>query len=158
MRHISSVFCPAAVVLVLSACGAQAAPGRAPATSASPPSVFPLTITRTGGIAGFQDVLMVDSEGLVTVTQKAQVRRQCRLTPEATRRLTTAASTVLWTHLSPGSTSASFPDDMVTMVASPAGGPVRLEDPQAGAGGPVLNELLVDLSGGRSASGQCKPV
>jgi hypothetical protein len=120
--------------------------------------VFPLKITRTGGIAGFQDVLVVARDGLVSVTQKAQVQRQCQLTPEATKRLTTAASTVPWPHLIPGSTTASFPDDLVTMVTSPAGGPVRLEDPQVTAAGLVFAELVNDLSGGGSTSGMCKPV
>jgi len=47
---------------------------------------------------------------------------------------------------------------MVTMVASPAGGPVRLEDAQVSAAAPVLTELVNALNGGRSASGMCKPV
>lgn len=158
MRHISSVFSSAAVVLILSACGAQTAPGSASATSASPPSVFPLTITRTGGIAGFHDVLVVTRDGLVSGTQKGKAQWQCKLTTEASTQLTTAASKVPWPRLTPSSTSAAFPDDMVTMVVSAAGGPVRVEDPQVGAAGPVFTELVTDLSAGRSASGQCKPL
>ena len=129
-----------------------------PSTIASQPSFFPLTITRTGGVAGFQDVLVVASDGLVSVARRGKTQRQCRLTPEATKRLTTAAAQVPWTHITPGSTSASFPDDLITMVLSPTGGPVRVEDPQVGAAGPVFNELANDLNGGRSASGMGKPV
>jgi hypothetical protein len=103
-------------------------------------------------------VLIVSGDGLVSVTQKGKAQRQCRLTSEAARRLTTAASTVPWTRLTPGSTTAAFPDDLVTMVKSPAGGPVRLQDPQVGAAGAVFDELVNDLNGGRSASGMCKPV
>jgi hypothetical protein len=47
----------------------------------------------------------------------------------------------------------AFPDDMVSMVLSPLGGPVRLEDPMVGAAGQVFQELLNDLSVGTTASG-----
>ncbi|MHB8186545.1 MAG: hypothetical protein ACYDDU_10775 [Dermatophilaceae bacterium] len=154
MRHLTRVLCSTASVLIMAACGSQGSTS----TNASQPPVFPLTITRIGGVAGFHDVLVVASDGLVSVTQKGKAQRQCRLTPEAAKRLTTAASQVPWPRITPASTQPSFPDDMVTMVMSPAGGPVRLEDPQVGAAGPVFNELVNDLNGGRSASGMCKPV
>ncbi len=126
--------------------------------SKSQPAVFPVTITRTGGIAGFHDVLVVSGDGLVSVTRKGQEPRQCRLTPVALERLTTAASQVPWSRVTPAGTRPSFPDDMVTMVLSPAGGPVRLEDPRVGAGGQVFHELLNDLHGGPAASRMCTPV
>ncbi|MHB8275442.1 MAG: hypothetical protein ACYDC9_11870 [Dermatophilaceae bacterium] len=154
MRHLTRVLCSTAAVLTMAACGSQSSTS----TNASQPPVFPLTITRIGGVAGFHDVLVVASDGLVSVTQKGKAQRQCRLTPEAAKRLTTAASQVPWPRITPASTQPSFPDDMVTMVMSPAGGPVRLEAPQVGAAGPVFNELVNDLNGGRSASGMCKPV
>jgi hypothetical protein len=141
----------------MAACGSPSSSPRAPQPQPQP-SAFPLTITRAGGVAGFHDVLVVGSDGLVSVTQKGKAQRQCRLTSEAARRLTTAASTVPWPRLTPGSTAAAFPDDLVSMVTSPAGGPVRLQDPQVGAAGAVFDELVNDLNGGRSASGMCKPV
>jgi hypothetical protein len=116
-----------------------------------------LTITRAGGIAGFHDVLVVTSDGRVSVTRKGKAQFRCRLTPGAARRLTTAASEVPWPRLTPGVTKPSFPDDLVTSVMSPAGGPVRLQDPQVGAAGRVFNELVNDVSGGRSTSGMCAP-
>jgi|SRR5680860_179896 len=153
MRQRVRVVCCTAAVAAMTACGSQS-----PSNSPSPPSVFPLTITRDGGVAGFHDVMVVTSDGLVSVTQKGKAQRQCRLTPEAAKRLTTAASQVPWPHITPGKTTAAFPDDLVTMVLSPAGGPVRVEDPQIGAAGPVFNELVNDLNGGRSASSMCTPV
>jgi hypothetical protein len=153
MRRITSVLCSATAVLTVVACGSPSSSPGAPQ-----PSVFPLTITRTGGIAGFHDVLVVTADGLVSVTPKGKALRRCRLTSEAAGRLATAASTVPWSRLTPGSTGPAFPDDLVTMVRSPAGGPVRLEDPLLGAAGPVFNALANDLNGGRSASGMCAPV
>ena len=157
MRQLVRVICCTAAVAAMTACGSQG-PANSPSTSPSQPSVFPLTITRVGGVAGFNDVLVVTSDGLVSVTQKGKAQRQCRLTPEAAKRLTTAASQVPWPHLTPGKTTAAFPDDLITMVLSPSGGPVRVEDPQVGAAGPIFNELVNDLIGGKSASGMCTPV
>lgn len=153
MRHPALAPLCLAVAVATTACGFAKAP-----PSMSQDAVFPLTITRVGGIAGFHDVLIVNEDGLVSVTQKGKAPRQCRLTPEAARRLAKAASTVPWPRLTPGSTGPAFPDDLVTMVRSPAGGPVRLEDPLVGAAGRVFNELVNDLNGGRSASGMCAPV
>jgi hypothetical protein len=114
---------------------------------------FPLTVTRTGGIAGFQDVLVVAADGLLSVTLKGQQQPQRQLTPDAVNRLTTAAFQVPWPRITPASGQPAFPDDMVSMVLSPLGGPARLEDPMVGAAGQVFQELLNDLSAGTTASG-----
>lgn len=162
MRHLPRVLCSWAALMALSACGSQSAstgPGSATTpTSGSRPSVFPVTLTRTGGVAGFHDVLVVSADGLVSVTGKAQLQRQCRLTADALEQLTTAVAAVPWPRLTPSSTAASFPDDLVTMAQSPAGGPVRLDDPQVGAGGPQLEALLTDLGGAPGASTMCRPI
>jgi hypothetical protein len=137
--------------------GAPQAPGASTA-SESPPArraVFPLTITRTGGFAGFQDVLVVARDGRVTVTRRGLLQR-CRLTPVAVRRVATAASLVPWARLTPDRGQARFPDDMVMMVRSPAGGPVRLENPRVGAVGRVFQELISDIGGGPAESRMCK--
>ena len=153
MRHPAlAPFC-LAVAVATTACASPKGP---PGTSQ--PAVFPLTITRIGGIAGFHDVLIVNGDGIVSVTQKGRTRWQCKLTPGAAKRVETAASAVPWPRLTVNSTSAGFPDDLVTLVQSPAGGPVRLEDPQTGAAGAVFNDLINDLHSGRSASGMCPPV
>jgi hypothetical protein len=153
MRHPALAPLCLAVAVATTACGSPNPP-----PGMSQPTVFPLTITRIGGIAGFHDVLIVNRDGLVSFTQKGRTRWQCRLTPVAARRVTTAASAVPWPRLTPSSTGASFPDDLVTLVQSPAGGPVRLEDPQTGAAGRVFNDLINDLHSSRSASGMCRPV
>jgi len=38
------------------------------------PTIFPLTITRTGGIAGFQDELVVTGSGLVSIRDRVRNR------------------------------------------------------------------------------------
>ena len=122
------------------------------------PAVFPVTITRTGGIAGFRDVVVVACDGLVSVARKGQATRWCRLTPQTVERLTTAAAEVPWQRITVDGGQPAFPDDLVTMVVSPAGGPVRLPDPELGAVGQVFHELLVDLNGGPAGSRMSTPV
>ena len=166
MRQITRVICCATAGLAVVACGMSGTSGTpgtstasaTPTDSRSPDraAVFPVTMTRTGGIAGFQDVVVVTRDGQVSLTSRGQERRQCRLTPEAADRLRTAASQVPWARLTPSSGRPSFPDDMVVMVRSPAGGPVRLEDPKVGAAGRVFQELLNDVSAGPAASRMCK--
>jgi hypothetical protein len=141
------------VAMLAAACGGAT---KTP-VSPGPAAVFPVTIARSGGIAGFQDVVVVTSSGLVSITRKGQVPRRCQLRPATLGLLRTAASQVPWSRITPTRTNPSFPDDMVTTVQSPAGGPVRLEDLRAGTGGPVLRELLDDLLSGPATSQRCTP-
>jgi hypothetical protein len=76
--------------------------------------------------------------------------------PAAVKRVTTAASLVPWARITPDSGQARFPDDMVSMVRSPAGGPVRLENPRVAASGRVFQSLLSDVLGGPAASRMCQ--
>jgi hypothetical protein len=149
--------CIAAAFLAAAGCGTSNASTEA-AARPTLPGVFPLTMTRTGGFAGFQDVLVVAGNGLVSVTRKGQKQVDCRLTTVAVERLRTAASQVPWARLIPDVGQARFPDDMVVMVRSPAGGPVRLEDPMVGASSKLFQTLLDDVLGGSAASSMCTAV
>lgn len=155
MRHTARfLWCTAIVLAAVTACGG---PAKSPVAKTRT-QVFPLTISRTGGIVGFADTLVITGDGLVMVAQKGRAPWSCRLAPGAATRLRLAASEVPWPRLIPASTGPSFPDDLVTTVQSPAGGPVRLEDPLIGATGTVFNELVNDVRSGRSASGMCQPL
>jgi len=166
MRPLARIVCTTAVVVATAACSGSAPSPTLPTSPTSPTSpasqdsqaLFPLTISRIGGIAGFRDVLVVAEDGIVSVTRKGQRTRRCRLTPAALARLTTAASRVPWSRLTPATTSPSFPDDMVSTLQPPAGPPVRMEDPLAGSGRAVFAELLNDLTGGAKPSPMCPPV
>jgi len=155
MRPLARVVGAAAVVLAATtACGGLAA---SPARH-SPRASFPLTISRTGGIAGFSDVLVVSEGGRVSFTRKGRATRRCQLTPDAAERVTTAVSQVPWSQITTGRARPSFPDDLVTAVQSPAGGPVRLDDPMAGTGRLALTALLDDLSDPTTAAHVCLPL
>jgi len=69
MRRLMRAICCTAAVATMTACGSQG-PASSPSNSPSQSSVFPLTITRVGGVAGFHDVLVVTSDGVVSVTQR----------------------------------------------------------------------------------------
>ena len=154
MRPLARVVGAAAVVLAATtACGGVASsPARHGRAS------FPLTISRTGGIAGFSDVLVVTEGGRVSFTRKGRATRRCQLTPDAAERVTTAVSQVPWSRITTGRARPSFPDDLVTAVQSPAGGPVRLDDPMAGKGRLALTGLLDDLSDPPAAARVCPPL
>jgi hypothetical protein len=155
MRHTARFLRSTAIVLAaLTACGG---PAKSPVAKTGA-EVFPLTISRTGGVAGFTDTFVITGDGLVMVAKKGRAPWSCRLGTGAATRLRLAASEVPWPRLTPASMGPSFPDDLVTTVQSPAGGPVRLEDPLIGATGTVFNELVNDLRSGRSASGMCQPL
>ena len=155
MRDLArTLFSTVVVVATSASCNGPAATP----TSQSQPAVFPLTISRTGGVAGFQDVLVVTGDGLVSATHKGEGLRRCQLTPGAVQRLATAAAQVPWPRITPAGPQASFPDDLVSTVQSPAGGPVRLDGPLAGHGGQVILELLNELSDNATASRTCPPV
>jgi len=69
MRQLTRIICSTAAVVAMAGCGSQTATSSGTTgttTSASQRSIFPVTITRTGGIAGFKDVLVVASDGLVS--------------------------------------------------------------------------------------------
>ena len=117
-----------------------------------------MTMTRSGGFAGFQDVVVVAESGLVSVTRSEQKQGDCRLTRGAVRRVGSAASRVRWARLTPDDGQPRFPDDLVVMVRSPAGGPVRLEAPELGARGRVFQSLLDDVLGGPATSVICTAV
>lgn len=120
--------------------------------------VFPLTITRTGGVAGFQDVVVVAGDGLVSVERRGRQRWSCRLPPETLERLAAVAVRMPWGWISTDGSRPASPDDLVVTVASPAGGPVRLPDPELGAVGRDFHLLLADLNRGPGGSRMCTPV
>lgn len=141
------------------ATGVVVAPQAPNASTALPRAhrvAFALTMTRTGGIAGFQDLLVVAGTGMVAVTRRGQKAPACRLTPVALRQVRAAAGAVPWARITPDAGQARFPDDMVVMVKSRLGGPARVEDPRLGASGKVFQSLVSDVLVDPAASSMCK--
>jgi len=155
MPHLAQAVCLTAIVVAATA-GCQGP--TTPSDAQSQAQAFPLTITRTGGIAGFRDVLVVSRDGLVSVTRSGRKPRQCRLTAGVTQQLTTAVSSLAWPTATPATTHATFPDDLVTTMAKPGADPLRADDPEAGPAGRLVLELVNDINDGPAAALVCRPL
>jgi hypothetical protein len=161
-------------VLALAACGSgsggSGAPGGAtgspssspsPSSSTPPPrtptAAFPLTVTRTGGIAGFHDTVVLQADGRLEVNSRGHTS-SCRLKPEVLKDILRAVGGVPWGRLTPADSKPKHPDDMVLLVRSDGRrAPARLDDPLLGGLQQQLSDLVVDSSGANPAHELCVP-
>ena len=74
--------------------GAQDPAGGGPSVSWSPSPAFPLTMRRTGGIAGYDDTVVLRADGRILVETRTVTGRSCLLGPADQRRLLAALSTL----------------------------------------------------------------
>ncbi|MEP6798027.1 MAG: hypothetical protein ABI890_07765 [Lapillicoccus sp.] len=113
---------------------------------------FPVTISRIGGIAGFNDRVVVASGGVTTVTTKRGPAGTCTLAPETVTRLLAAV------RAAPTPTPSTGPqvaDELVTTLEAPlTKGPVRLPDATS-ADLTVVGEILADVIGNPPAYRLC---
>lgn len=85
--------------------------------------MFPITVTRSGGVAGIHEKAVIASDGGVDLTTK-DGRRQCTLDPMVLTALRHAAKAITGR----ASASAAHPDDLVVIVTTGRGS-ARVEDP-----------------------------
>jgi hypothetical protein len=130
MPAAAALVVAAIVVPLASGCGSD--PDGEPGSS----SVFPITVTRSGGVAGFHDKVVIASDGAVDVTT-AFGRRQCTLDPTVLAALGRAATAITGT----ASTQPAHPDDMVVIVSTGRGS-ARAEDPALVAVSGEVSRLL----------------
>jgi hypothetical protein len=144
----------AAAGLLLAGCGNDGGtdPSESPSQSATSASgSFPITITRSGGIAGFADKVVIQENGAVAVTTKSGVST-CTLAPAALGLLEKAASEFRGTATSE---QPSHPDDMVIVVASPRGS-ARVSDTELSGASAAVNELLNEVGRPTSERTVCR--
>ncbi len=115
--------------------------------------VFPVTLTRVGGIAGFDDTITVQASGATTVAGKLGAPRTCTLTPIAVARLQ-AALRALARGVPDAKPSGRISDRMTVSVSTPMAGRISLGDGH-GQESEVVAELLADLTGGQPAYRLC---
>lgn len=133
MRSLSLV---AATALTATACGFGSEPA-APASTDS--AVFPLTLTREGGVAGFDDRAVVATDGQVTVTAKDD-SGTCDVEEDTLHQLASVARSATGT----APTTASHPDDLVVVLETPLGSR-RLTDAELAGPAAVVSSLLDDV-------------
>ena len=173
--------------LLLAGCGVEVPVSDAPATSvaASTPTPtgerfgvdgragapdygpqFPLTLRRTGGIAGFDDRVVLRSDGTVLVDTRSVHGRVCTLTPAQRRQLVTALSMLRlgpwpttepgigeFTPLDPGSPGES--DPITISITDNQLRPVDLSDPSLGEVAGLVGSLVSDVTLSAPATTRC---
>jgi hypothetical protein len=129
----------------LSACGTtDPRIPQAPSTTATRQASFPLTIQRTGGIAGFRDTVSIDADGhVLAATKQGQV--SCDLDPASLAVLNEAA---LQVHDTDQPTAPpSNQSDSMAVVFGAGTGLLSVNDTRVARAEPVVTQLLADLTG-----------
>ena len=134
--------------------------GGSPTSSARTDPLYPLTVTRSGGVAGFNDSLTVEADGRTTVTSKgAAAAGSCTIGSGALAELAKHVRTLA----KPPSTRVATPDhiradQVVIRLMSPGlTGVVRLPDPPTGDASQFINSLVADVTGANPAYRICEP-
>lgn len=139
--------------------GTPSGAGSSSSTPSSPhaAAAFPITVTRKGGIAGFNDTLVLQADGSLQISSRGR-ESTCQVKPEILKEILLAVGGVPWSRLPPSSSKARYPDDMVLLVRSGASkGPARLDDPGLAPLKQPLSLLVLDSSGPNPAHELCDP-
>jgi hypothetical protein len=124
---------------VLTGCGSEgggtepgtgSTPTQAPSSTPTPAgTALPLTVSRTGGFAGFNDHVQIAPDGVATVTQRGKGTLRCRLDATLLTELKTAAGQVDWAGLTATKPTTRHADDLIIAVTA-NGKTARIEDPR----------------------------
>jgi hypothetical protein len=129
----------------LSACGtADPQIPAASSTTSTRQASFPLTVSRVGGIAGFDDTLSIQDDGGVLATTK-QGRVTCTIDQTSLAVLNDAALRVQDTDQP--SAPASPPADAMRVLFGAGTGLLSINDPRVATAEPVVTQLLADVTG-----------
>jgi len=116
----------------------------APPDTATRTAHFPLTVQRTGGVAGFSDRLSIADDGVVLArTKGGQV--ECTLDPASLARLNEAGLRIGDTDQP--TTSAGRTADAMSVLFGAGTGLADLADPRLAEAEPVVTQLLADVTG-----------
>ncbi|HEY3562374.1 MAG TPA: hypothetical protein VGL05_33135 [Kribbella sp.] len=133
--------CTAVTGFVMTGCGNESGSGGSTPSSTPPPTTpsvtqsapvgagLPLTVSRTGGFAGFDDQVQIGTDGVATVSSRGKETIRCKLDPSLLTTVTTAAQQVDWASLIATKPSTKHPDDMIVAVTA-NGKTARIEDPK----------------------------
>jgi hypothetical protein len=164
----------AAAGLVLAGCGDETnsgsspstPPASTPATSTPAPSTpttapsstrtfdaMPLTVTRSGGFAGFDDRVVLGADGIASVSRRGQDPVRCKVETGLFNTIIAAVEQVDWAAVGTTKPTIKHPDDMIIAVSA-GGGLTRLEDPKVKPMVTPVGKLLTEATSPKS----CKPV
>ncbi|WP_350281445.1 hypothetical protein [Kribbella sp. HUAS MG21] len=157
MRNLSSytavALCTAAAGLVLTGCGSESGTGGTPTTTPTPTATqitpagtaLPMTVSRTGGVAGFDDQVQIGTDGVATVSSRGKETVRCKLDPSLLTSLTSAAQQVDWGNVAAKKPTTRYPDDMIVAVTA-NGKTARLEEPQLKPLEAPVSKLLTEAT------------
>ncbi|MGZ4600959.1 hypothetical protein [Oryzihumus sp.] len=143
-----------ATTIMVGACGSTSgsslsspAPTSSTAGAGGSPTSLsaPLTVTRSGGVAGFRDRLVIGTDGVTSVSRHGEPSGRCRVDVALLRRIATASAAVDWSSLPAPTTQPRHPDDLVVIVSSGGSG-ARIEDPALTQLAEPLTRLLADVT------------
>ena len=124
----------------------------ASSTTASKQASFPLTVQRTGGIAGFRDTVSIDADGhVLAATKQGQV--SCDLDQASLATLNDAALQVKDTD-QPTAPPANQSDSMTVAIGAGTG-LLAIDDARVAKAAPVVTQLLADVTGPAAARKLC---
>lgn len=149
--------CTTVAGLVLTGCGSESGSSGSPETTTPPPTMptvtqstpvgtgLPLTVSRTGGFAGFDDHVQIGADGVATVSKRGKETIRCKLDPSLLTSLTTAAQQVDWASLAVTKPATRHPDDMIVAVTA-NGKTARIEDPNLKPLAAPVNQVLTEAA------------
>ncbi|RZU18894.1 hypothetical protein EV645_1094 [Kribbella rubisoli] len=106
---------------------------------------LPLTVSRTGGFAGFDDQVLISPDGVATVSGRGKETIRCKLDPSLLATITAAAQQVDWASLVATKPTTKHPDDMILAVTA-NGKTARIEDPKVKPLAAPVNKLLTEAA------------
>lgn len=106
---------------------------------------LPLTVSRTGGFAGFDDQVQIGTDGVATVSKRGKETIRCKLDASLLTTITTAAQQVDWASLVAGKPATKHPDDMIVAVSA-NGRTARIEDPKVKPLAAPVTKLLTEAA------------
>jgi hypothetical protein len=144
---------------VLTGCGSESGTGSPSTPSTSAPTLptasvtqstpvgtgLPLTVSRTGGFAGFDDQVQIGTDGVATVSKSGKGTIRCKLDPSLLTTITTAAQQVDWASLTATKPATKHPDDMIVAVSA-NGRTARIEDPKVKPLAAPVTQLLTEAA------------
>jgi hypothetical protein len=160
--RLAAATATAAAGLLLAGCGDDSGAGSTPSPSTpatstptpSTPEALPITVTRTGGFAGFDDRVVIGTDGVTTVSRRGKQTHKCKLDAAFLTSLHTAVNQVDWAGIGSTKPSIRHPDDMIIAISA-GGGIARMEDPRLKPLATPVTQLLTEAA----APGKlCKPV
>ena len=89
---VKILWAPLTLLIILSGCASKGGPPAANPSGPAAATLPPITVVRTGGIAGVRDTLTITSTGAWTLTNKAGAARNGQLDAATIAALTTAAT------------------------------------------------------------------